>query len=169
MKTYVLTIAKTFPAHHPKKGEPTHFSEKIASGMKPYDAAYDNIKLHTIRGNYPLWEKRFQEINAGRAILSVREWIGRPYHSEKNTLYNLDHTDGIGIEKLEFHEDQDDIPNIKYPIINNYSEPSINEIAHNDGLSIISFKDWFKNYDLSEPMAIIHFTWFRYLNIKGCQ
>jgi hypothetical protein len=37
-----------------------------------------------------------------------------------------------------------------------------NELSKNDGLSLPDFKAWFKNYDLSEPMAIIHFTKFRY-------
>lgn len=163
MKTYVLTIAKTFPADHPKKGEPTNFAEKIAYGMKPYDAAYENIKLHTIRGNYPLWKKKIEEVISGNAILSIREWSGKPYASKQTILYDLDHSHGVGIEKLEFYEDKDNVPCIKYPIINNYAEPNLYEIAHNDGLSTISFKEWFKSYDLSEPLAIIHFTEFRYV------
>ena len=37
-----------------------------------------------------------------------------------------------------------------------------NEIALNDGLSFEDWENWFKNYDLAQPMAIIHFTKFRY-------
>ena len=36
------------------------------------------------------------------------------------------------------------------------------QLAKNDGLSLEEFKEWFKGYDLSQPMAIIHFTRFRY-------
>ena len=38
------------------------------------------------------------------------------------------------------------------------------ELAKNDGLSLEDFTAWFKGYDLSETMAIIHFTPFRYDN-----
>jgi hypothetical protein len=47
-----------------------------------------------------------------------------------------------------------DIANI---LINNFTR-----LAKNDGLSLKNFKEWFKKYDISEPMAIIHFTKFRY-------
>jgi hypothetical protein len=35
-------------------------------------------------------------------------------------------------------------------------------LAKNDGLSLDDFKEWFKGYDLSKPLALIHFTKFRY-------
>ncbi len=35
-------------------------------------------------------------------------------------------------------------------------------LARNDGLSLEDWEAWFKDYDLSKPMAIIHFTPFRY-------
>ena len=37
-------------------------------------------------------------------------------------------------------------------------------LAENDGLTLADWEAWFSNpkYDLSEPMAIIHFTKFRY-------
>jgi hypothetical protein len=38
----------------------------------------------------------------------------------------------------------------------------ISELAKNDGLSENDFCEWFRKYDLSKPMAIIHFTNFRY-------
>lgn len=39
-------------------------------------------------------------------------------------------------------------------------EPEL--LAKNDGLSLEDWIEWFKSYDLSEPMAVIHFTSFRY-------
>lgn len=71
MQTYVLTLAIKFPATHQKKGKPTHFFEKYLSGEKK----------QTIRGNYELWKRRIDNINAGKAILSIREWTGMPYRS----------------------------------------------------------------------------------------
>ena len=62
MKTYVLTISKNFPSTHSKKGTPTNFFYKIKSGDKK----------HTIRANYELWKKRIDEVNEGKAIISLR-------------------------------------------------------------------------------------------------
>ena len=36
------------------------------------------------------------------------------------------------------------------------------KLANNDGLDFDDFVDWFKQYDLTKPMAVIHFTNFRY-------
>ena len=40
--------------------------------------------------------------------------------------------------------------------------PLTEDLAENDGLSFENWADWFKDYDLKQPMAIIHFTNFRY-------
>jgi hypothetical protein len=152
MTTYVLTISQFFPKTHKKSGMPTGFLDAIAI----------NIKKHTIRGNFELWQKRFEKIKKGEACLSIRNWTGKPYKSKQVEVFNFKNTDGISLEKLEFYEDKDGIPALKYPLINNKSEPNINALAENDGLSLTDFKEWFRGYDLSQPMAIIHFTDFRY-------
>lgn len=147
-KTYVLTISQAFPQTHKRKGEPTNFVDSIA---------YQD-KIHTIRANYPLWEKRIAEVNAGRAILSVRVWEGKPYNSKQREVFAFE---GVGIEKLEFPTGS-----ILTPCINNGSHMLIRanlfKIAKHDGLCFDDFRAWFKGYDLTKPMAIIHFTNFRY-------
>lgn len=40
--------------------------------------------------------------------------------------------------------------------------PSIEELAFNDGLNLDDWKAWFQDYDFTKPMAVIHFTKFRY-------
>ena len=92
MKTYAITLSKHFLTTHKRAGEDTDFKEKFLNGEK----------IHTIRANYPLWEKRIKEVQEGNAVLS------------------------------------------------------------NDGLSFEDWEDWFRGYDLSKPLAIIHFTKFRY-------
>ena len=89
MKTYILMLSKSFPAQHPRKGEPTGFRE-----------AFRKTKLHTLRANYALWAKRFEEIAAGKACLSVRQWTGAPYRSKQKELARLTREDGIGIQRL---------------------------------------------------------------------
>ena len=93
MKTYVITISKNFMKGHPKAGRPTMFKEKFLN----------KEKIHTIRGNYPLWEKRIKEVQEGKAILSIREWIGVPYKEKQVVIKDLTCDDGVGIQKLTFY------------------------------------------------------------------
>lgn len=118
-------------------------------------------KLHTIRANYPLWEKRIKEVQAGRAVLSIRQWTGKPYRSKQVEIARLTADDSVSIQKLSFDKDKDGVPSLKYFNINGkYIDREI--LANNDGLSKEDWQEWFRSYDLSKPMVIIHFTKFRY-------
>lgn len=163
MITYVLMVSEVFPKSHKKSGENTEFLNKIITGLKK----------HTLRGNYLYWKKRFKKIDKGEACLVIKVWgtevnkkSGRsgPYHSSPVEVMRLTKKDGIGLEKLEFLRDKDGIPRLDYPLINNNKQPPIQSIAHNDGLSYEDFKEWFKKYNISDPLAIIHFQDYRYNN-----
>lgn len=39
---------------------------------------------------------------------------------------------------------------------------NIINVANNDGLKYLDWRRWFKDYDLSKPLAVVHFTKFRY-------
>lgn len=71
----------------------------------------------------------------------------------------LDKNSGCGVQAvLLFDKDY-------HTLIDGYNTFCIKAdetLAKNDGLSLEDFKAWFKGADLSEPMAIIHFTPFRY-------
>ena len=151
MKTYALTLSRHFPTTHARKGEPTWFIEKIKA----------REKIHTIRGNYPFWEERFKKIKRHEAFLSLRYWEGEPYRSEQVEFMRLFHEHEIGIQKMELFTDGDGVARLKDFTIGG-RHMSIEEVSMNDGLSKEDFREWFKNYDLTEPMAIIHFTGFRY-------
>lgn len=154
MKTYVITLSKTFPATHKRHGEPTYFRDKF---YYPDINGMVSKKLHTIRANYDLWAKRFQKIAAGEACLSVRQWTGAPYRSKQEELARLTREDGISIQCLEIvHIDGCD----KY-IVDGY-DIGLSSLAFNDGLSIDDWLEWFKDYDRTKPLAIIHFTKKRY-------
>ena len=182
MKTYYLTLSPVFPSTHQRKGEETGFYKKLErardcsrcelSGwagdvkltdyLKCTNPCFDGyLKLHTIRANYEFWRKRFEKIAKGEACLSIRQWVGKPYGkgSTQREIVRLTREDGIGIQKLTFP-------------FGTFNEAAIEDAEHvgvfsgiaqtlaaNDGLSL---SDWFKDYDLSQPMAIIHFTPFRY-------
>ena len=154
MKTYVITLSQVFPVTHSRKGEPTGFKDKFLAATKQSGSEWR--KIHTIRANYPLWKKRIAEVQRGEAVLSVRQWSGRPYMSKQETIATLTADDGVGIQKLTFFSGR-----IIYPTVGKY-QPSVKEIAHNDGLDSTYWLYWFKKYNLSKPLAIIHFTSFRY-------
>jgi hypothetical protein len=141
----VIIVSKVFPATHPKKGRETKFIEHLCT----------DEKKHTIRANYALWEKRIDEVNKGIAKLSLREWEDKPYRSKQREIFAC-LKDEVGIQKIE-------LTPLGWFIDDIDSDVKTKEIAENDGLSIEDFIDWFKNYP-KEPMAVIHFTKFRYRN-----
>ena len=153
MKTYVITLSQNFPAMHKQAGKPTNFKEKFLRGEK----------IHTIRANYPLWEKRIKEVQDGRAVLSVRQWTGKPYRSKQVEITTLTAEDEIGVQTARI------VAGIYLKIIfgENFEHYFVSEeertlLAKNDGLSLEDWKEWFRSYDITKPMAIIHFTKFRY-------
>lgn len=154
MKTHVLTVSRTFPAKHPRKGDKTFFIEKIKSArlIQPYVKVF-LPKIHTIRANYPLWEKRIKEVQEGKAVLSLRYWSEKPYRSKQIEFARIDKDSGVGIQQFFMWTFS--------PLVDGFTVDP-NEICQNDGLSLDDFKSWFKGYDLSKPLAIIHFTHFRY-------
>lgn len=163
MKTYVLMLSRVFPATHPRKGEPTRFFDKFLAGQAlSREGWLVEPKLHTIRANYPLWAKRIAEVQRGEAVLSVRQWSGSPYRSKQIEIARLTKDDGVGIQKLEL-ELADKMFRVYHPRIDEgKSYASLAQLANNDGLSLGDWAWWFRNYDHSKYLAIIHFTPFRY-------
>ena len=162
MKTYVLILSRTFHAKHPRKGEQTNFDTKLLNAVwRAHNMSIGfsqvGMKLHTIRSNYELWSKRFKQIYEGKASLSIRYWTGKPYHSKQTEICKLTKEDGIGLQVLEFYNGC-----LQQPIINGDMTIRAEYLAKNDGLSFESWKDWFRSCDTSKPLAIIHFTKFRY-------
>lgn len=143
MKTFVLMISEKFPANHDRAGQDTHFIEKIKS----------RTKLHTLRGNYQLWAKRAMEINANRAVLSVRVWEGIPYRSRQIEIMQFT---TLAVERLEYMT----ILNTKANVakIENAKPIPIEQLAQNDGLTPADFRSWFTGYDMPNEMAVLHFT-----------
>lgn len=166
MKTYVITLSQVFPTGHKRSGEPTKFRAAFQSGQtcskcKKRNPAmctgecFSDLKIHTIRANYPLWLKRITEVQQGKAVLSVRQWTGKPYRSPQEEIAMLTSENGIGVQELKMID-------LFRPTTINGNRVELPDLAANDGLSFNDWHDWFKSYDLKQPMAIIHFTKFRY-------
>ncbi|AWL07957.1 hypothetical protein HME7025_00072 [Aquirufa nivalisilvae] len=181
LKTYILTVSRYYPSTHPRKGQETHFVGKIGKVLLGYleekygrhaiggiidlynfDGGWKlDPKYHTMRANYGLWEKRIKEVQEGKAVLSLRYWEGRPYNSNQVEFAQLHKGSGVGVQKLEFEDEEFENPVIIGPL-HDFFLNNIELLANNDGLSLNDFKAWFKGYNISQPMAIIHFTPFRY-------
>lgn len=180
MKTYVLTLSKYFPKNHNKSGYPTHFQESFILGTGCKDCTENQVlsgenislcngcvraclnpKIHTIRANYLFWLDRFKKIENESAALSIRQWLGKPYRSKQVEIALLTAKDGIGIQKVQFHKDKEGTYSLKFFDIDG-KDYDMDRLANNDGLSVEDWKEWFMAYDLSHPLAIIHFTPFRY-------
>lgn len=148
MKRHIILLSRVFPATHPRAREPTLFAEHLGK-----------TKIHTIRENYDFWERRIKEVERGEAVLVVREWEGKPYRSKQRTIAILTADNGVGIQRCILrHETVGGVMIDKPPF---WMEEATSEVSENDGLSLNDFKDWFKGKD-TVPMAIIHFTDFRY-------
>lgn len=150
MKTYIITLSQFFPKTHPRSGQRTFF--------------FDNLfvrKKHTIRANYEFWKDRFEFLDNCDAQLSVRFWTGKPYSSPQHQFVSLGHTDCIGLQRLRIYKKD----GFSAQIVEDDGRErfvDIRQLAHNDGLSVSDWCDWFAKYDLSQDFALIHFTKFRY-------
>lgn len=177
--TYYLTLSQVFPSTHCRAGEPTYFLEKLHNARTGQDFSLHPVaeiidhgctsvycetirekKLHTIRANYDFWARRFEKIERGEAVLSIREWVGKPYGkgSTQREIARLTRDDGIGLQRLTvagtcigYHP----------TFVDGVSVPS-DVIARNDGLSEQDWRNWFASYKVTGPLAVIQFTKFRY-------
>lgn len=167
MKTYVIILSEKFPTAHQRKGQETEFGHSFLNGKK----------IHTIRGNFPLWKKRLKEVQEGRAVLSVRQWTGVPYRSPQKELRRLTAEDGVGIQKVVFSrsewDENDGRQHFCHWATVDGREINLDDAAQNDGFSgFLDFILWIEpSMNRQTPdnegwrhleLAIIHFTRFRY-------
>lgn len=143
-------ISKVFLKGHEREGQSTDFIKKIL----------DNKKIHTLRTNIKLWEKRFEKIEDGQACISLRYWEDKPYKSKQIEFKRLTKEDGVGLEIFIT------APSIAPLIVNTTKDVTTRSplflIAKNDGLFQEDFISFFKNKRTN--LVIIHFTNFRYIN-----
>lgn len=153
----VITFSRVFPAHHPKKGEPTYFVEALVNNFlslgycieeidelchsnPPLDEDMKLHKRHTIRAG-----ERFK---AGD-LFSPRVWSGQPYRSGQIIL-----SEDILIKKV-WKVDIDiygDNIYVKVPTgkKDEWYMLSAGEVAENDGLDYWNLLSWFKVHPKTE-------------------
>nr|DAF03167.1 MAG TPA: hypothetical protein [Caudoviricetes sp.] len=150
-KKIIVLMSRVFSLNSSRAGEKTGFKESIVEGRK----------IHTIRDNFAIWAKKLDAIKKGDHVLSVRQWLGRPYNSPQVEILRT--KENIGYQPIT----------IRYDHKNNYIVAKvgdafvpINTLAKNDGLSVEDFKEWIfgKNPQESKLFKgiVVHFTSFRY-------
>ena len=190
IKIYKMPISEFFPRKHKRAGEPTDFMQKIINaldGKEPKKLHTLRAKCEAwkrkidevIEGDAILvvfaWSKKpyrsaqQDKFVFGKNTDEVVNFIHRKYTPDfinnKCRVVLKDEVE-IGVQELEFGEtyhyfDKRDLDKMgTFGAGNTYAK--IKGLAQNDGLSEEDFREWFKNYDLSEPLAVIHFTNFRY-------
>lgn len=153
-KVYVLMVSRVFPTYHPRKGEDTNFIQYII----------EERKEHTLRGNYAEWKRKADAVNAGKAIISLRVWTGKPYASKQSEFAILD---SVEVQKAHVYQiarqnEWFSGNNLTKIFIENSIVPLRHpfKFAYRDGLSLPDFQAWFKK--TGEDLALIHFGSFKY-------
>ena len=178
----IVTLSKTFFPKHPRKGQNTGFRDKVTAGRK----------VHTCRPNYEYWRAKMEKLTEKGGVLSVRQWIGRPYHQPGQETITDIPAGVAGVQKLELRRERCVVKyyaeqlkmeigrSVRYDWtaqVDGYGVP-LEVLAENDGLTVEDFKAWFapafdaaeKKYHelaaaasgLTIDFAIIHFTKRRY-------
>ena len=117
----VITFSRTFPAYHPKKGQPTFFVEKFWKSLwdqnkaydihlfqEPHDSHFHPMGANDMR-NVHEFKGKHHTIRAGHRFktgdyFSPRVWSGKPYNSKQikiadDTLIENTYNIVISIEK----------------------------------------------------------------------
>ena len=150
-KKIILTISRVFPVTHSRRGEPTGFASKLASGEKK----------HTIRSNYDLWNVNAEKMERGKFYLSIRQWSGRPYNSPQVEIAQRHNPIGVQPVELYYHADNDTIT-AKIDG-REWLDSDCYTLAKNDGLSVqrVNTIDEFKfgNHDAGKNRETSERIW----------
>jgi hypothetical protein len=165
----IVVLGKKFPPKHLKAGLETYFSLRVKCGQILNDGinagcwfpycgmcklCYERGKIHTCQSNYEYWAKKINRLKEVGGMLSVRQWGKVPFRLKQEVIVDIS-AEYVGIQRAMFTEDMKGVY-----IDDNFVLTE--ELADNDGLSLEDFLAWFKDHDPSRPLAVIHFTKFRY-------
>ena len=146
MKKVNLPVSRQFRAGHPRAGQTTGMINKLLSGSK----------IHTIRDNIEYWTGKIAKVNAGEMYISVKMWIGRPYHTAQQEMHRIMKA-GTQVIEMTY------TGGILTVLIDGDIYPDHEALVANDGLSFEDFIGCFFSGKRSHYKGvIIHFTDFRY-------
>jgi len=142
----VITFSRTFPAYHPKAGQPTYFVEKFYNSLFSRNNLMDYPKGLEI--NETILEMKKHTIRAGARwkkgeYFSPRVWSAKPYNSPQTILA----PDTIITNVYDFEISKHAVVYLNqkpiYEFCGEYTG-AIRTVAENDGLTPSELLDWFK-------------------------
>lgn len=148
-----IMCSRTFPAGHPRKGEPTFFVEQILNVIMPrgvngiVDRNDINPAILPLINDFVLLDGRTEKhttIRPGNRfkpgdMVSLRVWSDKPYRSKQIEFAQVE------VKKtwpVEIYVDELIVEIIVDSISQNIRNKK--EVALNDGLELIDFVNWFK-------------------------
>jgi hypothetical protein len=142
----VITFSKTFPAYHPKAGQPTYFVEKFYNSLFSRNNLMNYPKGLEI--NESILEMKNHTIRAGERwkkgeYFSPRVWSGKPYNTPQIILAK----DSLITDVYDFEISKHAVIYLnRKPIYEFCGEYTglIKTVAKNDGLEPNELLDWFK-------------------------
>lgn len=145
----VITFSRTFPAYHPKAGQPTYFVEKIYQSIGWINCDYD--RQFDPRLSLDMVSPKHHTIRAGSRWkvgdkFSPRVWSGKPYNSKQITIAPDIEIKKVWEFKISKYADGYWIDFGSYHVSENFaSELSIMPLlSKNDGLEFQDLLAWFK-------------------------
>ncbi|WEK20742.1 MAG: hypothetical protein P0Y49_06285 [Candidatus Pedobacter colombiensis] len=142
----VLTFTRIFPEYHIRKGEPTYFVEQILNNLISQNIKCNVAEVEAQFG-FRLFDKfRIECGSKGHTVRSGNDWkvgdqfspgiwLDKPYVSKIITI-----APDMKIKKIwTFECSEKGVIAVDGSVIDACQEE---EIAKNDGLSLIDFKDW---------------------------
>lgn len=140
----VITFSKTFPAYHPKAGQPTYFVEKLWAWLADNtDYTQGNLEMDWYE-YYNCISPKHHTIRAGKCWkagdkFSPRIWSGKPYNSSQIII-----APDIEIKRVWDIKIDGFCIWIKETTFSTYRHGElVAKLAENDGLSLVDFWDWF--------------------------
>lgn len=151
----VITFSRTFPAYHPKKGQPTFFVEKFLRSWDQFHSFQQILEAKMLSNEiidieqWRICKPKHHTIRAGKRFkvgeyFSPRIWSGKPYNSKQiviapdTQIKKIWDFEIIAIEKPLYGEYR--YFEIK---INDKLFVNMNELSTNDGLSENDLWYWF--------------------------
>jgi len=160
----VITFSRTFPAYHPRKGEPTYFVEAILTELginyktgkyfkwlvdnnpeisgvflvRFFDSLKRDIdpKKHTIRNH-----KRPLKVGE---FINPHCWAGKPYNKTEEGFWQIKFAPDIEIKKVWDFEISGAEIRIDDNIYDGMNMDILEKLAKNDGLSWTDLLCWFE-------------------------
>lgn len=151
----VLTFSRTFPAYHPRKGEPTLFVQQIWQSIGlPSAEYYLNFENDVWWGYRMKGNPKHHTIRAGNRWkvgdkFSPRVWSGKPYASKQIIIAPDIEVKSVQEIKIEVDKDYVCILIDNWPFFEENKNmvtqiEAFETLAKNDGLTLQDMKDWFK-------------------------